>query len=91
MWMVIGAVLAVALYMLIMWLRNSGYSLKWYDWILGILGMGLLLFTLENFIGSFEEQVPQAAWMFLVVTGIPSLVLLGVVGIQLWRRARATT
>jgi uncharacterized membrane protein len=90
MWMIIGAILAVLLFALVIWLRRGGYTLKWFDWILGIIGVALLLFTLENFLGSFDEEVPQAAWMFLVVTGIPTLVIFGIVGIQLWRRARTS-
>ncbi|RAL68919.1 Tetrachloroethene reductive dehalogenase TceA membrane-bound subunit [Dehalococcoides mccartyi] len=37
-----------------------------------------MLLTVQNFIGSFLEYEPRAAYMFLLVTGLPSLVLLGV-------------
>lgn len=84
-WPTIIAFLAVAVVALVLWGRSKGLSFKWYEWLMAIIGMGLLVFTLENFIGSFEEHTPKAAWMFLLVTGLPSLLLL-IIPVQLTLR-----
>ncbi|RAL68875.1 Tetrachloroethene reductive dehalogenase TceA membrane-bound subunit [Dehalococcoides mccartyi] len=36
----------------------------------------MLLFTVQNYLGSYVEIEPKAATMFLLVTGLPSLILL---------------
>ena len=88
-WPTIIALLAVAFVALILWGKNKGLSFKWYEWLMVVIGLVLLVFTLENFVGSFEEATPQAAWMFLLVTGLPSLILL-IIPLQLTlRRNRA--
>lgn len=50
--------------------------LTWYEWLIGIVGFGLVLFTLQNFVSSFVEIEPQAAYIFLLITGLPALILL---------------
>lgn len=89
MWFIIGMVLGVLLLSLMMYLRSKNITLTWYEWIIGIVGVLLLLFTLQNFFGSFEELEPTAAWMFLLITGLPSLVLLAVTWQLIARRNKA--
>lgn len=89
MWFIIGMVLGVLLLSLMMYLRSKNITLTWYEWIIGIVGVLLLPFTLQNFFGSFEELEPTAAWMFLLITGLPSLVLLAVTWQLIARRNKA--
>ena len=84
-WGVIFAAIAVGLTLLVMWTRRNNVETKWWDWLLGSVGLALLVFTAQNALGSLEEAEPTAAVMFLLVTGIPSLILLAV-PIQFVRR-----
>jgi len=78
MWLITGLVVGALIISLIWWLNNKSFCLKWYEWLLVAVGLLLLLFTFQNFFGSFGEQEPEAAWKFLLVTGLPSLILLGI-------------
>lgn len=78
MWFIIGLISGVLLLGLVVYLRNKNFNLLWYEWLIGVVGFLLLLYTLQNFFGSFEELEPTAAWMFLLITGLPSLILLAV-------------
>jgi len=76
MWFIIG-LLVGALFLGFMWLqKRRNFKLTWYEWLLGIAGLALLLFTVQNYLGSYVEIEPKAATMFLLVTGLPSLILL---------------
>ena len=88
MWLIIGLILGAALLGLILWLRGRDIRVTWYEWLIGVIGLLLLLFTIQNFAGSFIELEPTAAWMFLLVTGLPALILLALAW-QLARRHRA--
>jgi len=78
MWLIIGLILGASFLGLMMGLRTRKISLTWYEWLIGILGLGLLLFTIQNYFGSLAEIEPKAAYMFLLVTGLPSLILLAI-------------
>jgi uncharacterized membrane protein len=82
--MIIGASLVT----LIWWLKNKKANLRWYEWVIGIAGTALLLFTIQNIFGSFDETEPKAAAMFVLVTGLPSLILLAIAWQLVLRRYR---
>ena len=86
----IGIVIGIALLGLAVWMRNKGISLTWYEWIIGVVGLFLLLFTIQNFVGSRIELESTAANMFLLITGLPALILLAIAWQLAWRRQRAT-
>jgi hypothetical protein len=88
MWLIIGLILGVSFLGLVMGLRTRKISLSWYEWVIGVLGLGLLLFTIQNYFGSLAEVEPKAANMFLLVTGLPSLILLALVWQLVIRRAK---
>jgi hypothetical protein len=90
MWLITGIVLGVALLGLVVWMRNKKMFFTWYEWLIGIVGLLLLLFTIQNFFGSLVELENTAAWMFLLVTGLPGLLFLGIVYGLVLRRQRAT-
>jgi len=89
MWFIIGIVLGAALLALVAWLRGRDIKVTWYEWLIGVVGLLLLIFTIQNFAGSFIELEPTAAWMFLLVTGLPALILLAVAWQLARRRHRA--
>ena len=57
--------------------------------LIGLKGVALLLFTVQNYFGSQAELEPKAANMFLLVTGLPAVILL-LVAWQLWARGKKT-
>lgn len=90
MWFIIGIVLGALLLGLVVYLRNKKVVLTWYEWVIGLVGLGLLLFTLQNFFGSFSELEPTAAWLFLLIVGLPSIVLLALAWQLAYRRLKAS-
>jgi hypothetical protein len=90
MWFIIGIVIGALLLGLVAWMRGKNMSLTWYEWFIGVVGLILLLFTIQNFVGSFAELEPTAAWLFLLITGLPALILLAVVWQLAARRNKAT-
>ena len=89
MWLIIGLIVGAAILGLALWMRNKGFSLTWYEWLIGAIGLILFLFTIQNFFGSQAELEPNAAMMFLLVTGLPALILLAVAWQLAARRSRS--
>ncbi|CAI83512.1 hypothetical protein [Dehalococcoides mccartyi] len=87
MWFIIGLAVGALLLGLIWLMKRSNVSLTWYEWLIGVIGLSMLLFTAQNFFGSLAEVEPKAASMFLLVTGLPSLILLAIV----WQLAARRT
>ena len=75
---IISFILGIALLGFIMWLKNRKISLTWYEWLIGIVGLALLLFTIQSFTDAMAEVEPKAASIFLLFIGLPSLVLLAI-------------
>jgi len=89
MWFAIAFVLGAGLVALVIWLRGSRVQVKWYEWLIGIIGLLLLIFTIQNLTGSLAEFNSTAAWLFLPITGLPALILLAVAWQLVARRQRA--
>lgn len=85
---IIGLVVGAGLVALVLWLISRGVVVRWYEWLIGILGLIILLFTIQNFITSFAEYEEYAAWTFLWVLGIPAIVLIGIACFLPWLRRR---
>ncbi|AAW40598.1 MULTISPECIES: hypothetical protein [Dehalococcoides] len=90
MWFLIGLVVGSLITALIWWIKKAKANLKWYEWIIGILGLALLLFTVQNFFASFAELEPTAAYTFLLATGLPSLIFLVVAWQLVTRRIKSS-
>jgi len=73
---IVGIIVGIAVLAALAWLRSKNITLKWYEWLIGILGLLALAFTVQNFFASFTELEPDAAWMFLLLTGLPAVILL---------------
>jgi uncharacterized membrane protein len=89
MWLIIGLIAGAAALGLVLWLRGKDVAVKWYEWLIGALGLVLLLFTIQNFAGSIAEIESTAANMFLLVTGLPAIILMAVSWQLVARRQRA--
>jgi hypothetical protein len=76
MWLIIGILLGLAAMALVFWMRNKHIALRWYEWLLAVLGLALLFFALQNSVAAAREFEPTAPSMFLLVLGVPALVFL---------------
>jgi hypothetical protein len=65
-------------------LKEKSIKLKWYEWVLVILGLLFFLSLGHTFIASFGEGEPRAAWMSLIFLGLP-IVLIAVGTLRLVR------
>ena len=86
--LIVGLIIGTGVLALVMWLRNNSVATKWYDWVIGAVGLLLVLFAMQNFGGSQAEYQPIAANLFLLMNGLPGIILLAVAGILFWRRQR---
>ena len=89
MWFLAGLIVAALLIWAAIAMNHAGKQMRWYEWLIGIIGVGLLLFTAQNYFGSLNEVQPKAANMFLLVTGLPAVILI-LVAWQLWARRKKT-
>lgn len=71
------------------WSRSKEIAVKWYEWLIGAIGLFLLLFALQNLVGTLSELYTQPAWMMLIAIGLPALILLTIAWQLVWRRNRA--
>ena len=78
MWFIIALVVGVGLAWLIMFMRGRDIKVTWYEWLIGIIGLLLLLFSIQNAITATAEFESTASMMFLLVLGLPALILLAV-------------
>jgi hypothetical protein len=58
-----------------MTLKEKAIKLVWYEWVLSVLSLLIVIIMGQTFIASFGEGEPRAAWMSLVFMGIPTIVL----------------
>jgi uncharacterized membrane protein len=72
----------------ITWLAAKKVTIKWYEWLIGIVGYLLLLVALQNWGASFNEAEPRAAWILLLIFGLPAVILLVVAWLLPTSRAR---
>ena len=84
----VGTIFAVAITALVFLAIKQGISVRWYEWLIGAIGIALLIFTVQNFLGSFAENEPSAAWMFWLVLGLPALIILAIPTILVIMRKR---
>ena len=88
-WFVIALVVGISVGALVLWLHSRDIKVAWYECLIGAIGLLILLFALQNFLGSLSEWQTTAAYMFLLVTGVPAVILIAVAASLIWRRQRA--
>ncbi len=89
MWFILALVLGAVLLALVLWLRGRDIKVTWYEWLIGAVGLVLLLFSIQNLVASFAEAEEGAAWMFLLVFGLPALILMAIAWQLIARRQRS--
>ncbi|MEQ4487266.1 MAG: dehalogenase [Dehalococcoides mccartyi] len=88
MWFTIGILVGALIPGLIWLMKRHNFSLTWYEWLIGAVGLLMLLFTIQNYFGSLAEVEPKAANMFLLVIGLPGIILLALSWQLAARRAK---
>ena len=84
-WLITGLILGAAIF----WLATSGkVKLTWYEWVLGVLGLILILFAFQNYGASQVELEPKAGGLLLWIFGLPGLILAAVAGVLAFLRAK---
>ena len=81
-----GIFVGVFVETLIIWVRSKKYSVKWYEWVIGVCGFLLFLFTIQNFFAAFAEFESGPALTYLWALGIPSLIIMWVSVMLVWGR-----
>ncbi len=90
MWFIIGIGIGAAVLTLVLWLRSRNIKVTWYEWLIGALGLALLLYTIQNVVGFLTEIEPTATWMVALIIGLPAIILLAVSWQLIARRQRAS-
>ncbi len=88
MWLLFGLIIGAGLITLASWLHHKKISVRWYEWLIGIIGLLLLLFTIQNFSTSLAGYEEYAAWTFLWVFGLLSILFLAIAFMLPWVRHR---
>ena len=90
-WIGLSLALGIGITLIVRWLKEHNIRTTWYDWVSVLIGIALLAFTIQNFYGAFQENVPKAAFMFLLMTGVPSLILLALPALRIVLRKNKAT
>ncbi len=59
------------------WKQAENLSVAWYVWLLMALALALGTLAVHHFFASREELEPKAAWIGLLLFGLPALLLSG--------------
>ena len=70
---------------LLTWDLDGKIVIPWYAWLLGIITFLLGTLTLQTFFASFQEREPKAAWMSLLLMGVPTLILGAIAAVAVLR------
>lgn len=76
-WFIYGVALGVGGTVLVNWVLGENIAVAWYVWPIGLLALALGTLAVQNFFASKAELEPKAAWMGLLVIGLPALLLSG--------------
>jgi phosphatidylserine synthase len=77
-WMLIAFLLGVCVTVIYYWAKNNNTSVKWWEWLLGALGVFSLMFMLQNITTAGYEEVPGSVGPFLLFFGIIGVILLAI-------------
>ncbi len=70
----IGALAMAVFALLINYARKNDLGLKWWGWLLTLLGILYGVFVLELIVGFLGEGAPQAALVMGLITGLLAVI-----------------
>ena len=88
MWFIIALILGSLIGAFALWMCSKDMKMAWYTWLIGIAGLFLFLFTIQNYVGSNNEFESEAASMFLLILGLPSVVLIAIAAVLGYRELK---
>ncbi len=88
-WTIFGILLGAGVLAVILWLRKRDSKVTWYEWLIGVVGVLLLVTATQHYIASSAEMYITAAWLGALIFGGSGLILLAVVWRLIARRQRA--
>ena len=84
MWFVIGLLLGISLLLLLaFWLHDRKVNIAWYEWLIAVVGLALVVFSIQNYSATFEVE-RTAPSVFLLIFGLPGVLLLALAGALVW-------
>jgi uncharacterized integral membrane protein len=84
-WIILGVLIGVGFY----WLATrTSFNLTWYEWVMAVLSIILILFAIQNYGASQTELEPRAAGFLLLIFGLPGVILGVIPAVLAWRRTR---
>ena len=84
-WLILGLLIGAGIF----WLATQHkFKVTWYEWVLAILGVILILFAIQNYSASLFENEPRAGGIMLWMFGLPGLVLMAIAAVLSWMQSR---
>ena len=85
MWFFIaGIVVGLGLLLLVLWLRRRNVAIAWYEWLIASVGLVLISFGVQNYSAASAAGEPNAPGVFLLVFGLPGVLLLVITAFLVW-------
>jgi len=77
-WFISGLIVGAGIMRLVAWVQSTGFGIGWYAWL--ILGLMVILGTLtvQHFFAAYKRQETRAAWMGVLIMGVPAVILAGI-------------
>ena len=80
-WFFYGLIMGAGIMSTVNWVQTGNKHVDWYVWIIGALALLLISLTIQHFFASRKEMEYKAAWMGVLMMGMPGIIL---AGITLW-------
>ena len=87
--LLIGALAMTAILLLANFARKNEIQLKWWHWLLTVLGILYAVFVLEMIVGFLGEGAPLAALVMGLVTGIFAVIWAVLLGRFVFKKMEA--
>lgn len=88
-WIIFAFFLGAAVVWFFGWLRAKKITLKWYEWLMGVIAILLLIGSVQHYLGSLREDYLTAGIIGTLIFGIPALILIAVDWQLIVRRRKA--
>ena len=85
---ILGLAIGAGILAFVFWARNNNVQTKWYEWLIGIIGVLLVLFAIQNYFASLAEFEAGAGTLYLLIAGLPGIILGALAWILVQRRQR---
>ena len=77
MWFAAGLLVGAALVILFLQLKRINVTVKWYEWLIGIIGMLVVVYGLQNVFALAEsESSTGAPGTFFLLFALPGIIFL---------------